>query len=109
MRTFLTVLGIVLFSTMLFSAEFIIEWDDNSDNELTFNVYAGTDSINMVKIGFVYFDITQYLVTQTTDTMYYKVTAENVIGESASTNILRVLFKDVTPPAAPTGLRVKQD
>jgi len=95
-----------LITNNVLSSSLDLVWEDNSDNEIGFNVERSDDQgQNFLKIGETSVGITTYSDTGLLpNTEYqYQVNAYNTAGNSANSNTATITTAD-TPPSAPTTL-----
>ncbi|MEE4245339.1 MAG: DUF1592 domain-containing protein [Kangiellaceae bacterium] len=69
-----------------------LNWQDNSDNETSFEVYRTEDDVNWLKIRSLSDNSTQYIDLNVSagNTYGYRVTALNNIGESDNSNTVHI-------------------
>ena len=82
----------------------ILSWTDNSENEISFHIYRGTDINNMYLIDTVRAGITLYADYDIAakKIYYYYLTAWNVYGESAPSDTIQIEVTDITVLNTPT-------
>jgi len=70
-----------------------LTWTDNSNNEDGFEIERGTDGVSFSSIGTVNADVTVFddLGLNPNTTYYYRVSAYNTVGSSATSNVVQIL------------------
>jgi fibronectin type 3 domain-containing protein len=94
-----------LSATTISATQINLSWSDNANNESGFNVYISTDGTTFGLSATLGANVTTYSSTglNPATTYYYRVTAFNGEGESASPSTASAATPNV-PPLAPSGL-----
>lgn len=85
----------------------VLNWLDNSDNELYYKIYRSSDNVSYTEIASVYSNIITYdntgLISSTN--YYYKILAYNLEGDSNYSNSIRIttLSASSSPPPGGSG------
>ncbi|MEO1049351.1 MAG: T9SS type A sorting domain-containing protein [Bacteroidota bacterium] len=103
-----------LVGTAQSSSAIALDWDDNTEEDLTsYNVYRSlSPNVQLDTSSMVGFNLNASQFTDNglmpSTTYYYVVTAEDLAGNEStpSTEISVLTDADIVPPAAPTGLQV---
>jgi titin len=90
------------------SSQINLQWRDNSNNEVEFNIERSTNGISFSEITTVPAETTYYpdRTLSATTTYYYKIRASNAVGNSPYSNIASssTFSSPASAPLAPAGL-----
>jgi len=78
-----------LVANAISTSQINLSWNDNSDNEVTFDIESSSDGDNFSLLNYVLADVTSYQDSglAANSTWYYRVRATNADGSSGYTNV----------------------
>ena len=105
MKTLITTL---LLTTSMYAADITLSWNDNSDNEVGFEVWCKLGSDEWKLIGATYPNTATWtdLLVPVNEVIQYKVRAWNEFGDSGFTNTVSI---NARKPQSPTALKGKTE
>lgn len=106
MDRYIITIVLLLLPLHLFAVEVQLTYQDNSDNELGFNLERSTDGETWTVVQTVGVDVTTIVDNVDQGTYFYRVNAFNEFGYSGYTNVVE--FTTQQPPDSPEQLGVQQ-
>lgn len=101
-----TLLSILILPISLSAVEVTLTYQDNSDNELGFNLEQSVDGENFEVVKTVGADVEEIVIDVTPGTYWWRVNAFNEYGFSDYTNVVNLTT--ASGPNAPNDASVKQ-